>query len=598
MDLQHPFYRLPFCFDVERLRAEIGTLPEDWWRRDYRDYKGLSTIPLVADAAADSDGSVGPTPYLNRLPYCRQVLAAFEMVVSKAQLMRLDAGCSQPPQVQLTPYWQHRAQVHVPIATEPSVRFQCGGQSVHMAAGESWTFSGRFMHLIANMARGDCVHLTLDIRGDAQFWAGARPHTLPISAATKVAGGASDLRCEMHDPAPVMEPAKLDMLIARFLDAVDAFPNNEKTIVTGLQRVLLMFCDEWRALWSAAESSAPAIQPFEAARQRVKGALSSLAVGRLRLAGNGAPAGMMLSAILQALVSAAAARRDAMLPHFERPVFIVAAPRSGSTLLFETLSAAEPFWTLGDEGQGHVETIRGLGPQSTGPQSNRLTAGQATEEVRAQLLGNYVSDLRDVSQIPWMDLKAPAAIRFLEKTPKNALRIPFFKAIFPDAKFIFLHREAKANISAIIDAWQSGRFVTYPNLSGWRGLPWSLLLIPAWRELRGEEIGQIAVRQWRDTNEIILNDLMNLPDSDWCSISYEEVLHDPTDALARLCRFADVNVGRRLQSLLAAPLRPSRYTLTRPDPRKWLRNEGVFGPFLTQARDVLDRLAALRSVQG
>ena len=33
-------------------------------------------------------------------------------------------------------------------------------------------------------------------------------------------------------------------------------------------------------------------------------------------------------------------------------------------------------------------------------------------------------------------------------------------------------------VSSMLDAWRSGRFVTYPDLPGWGGPPWSLLLVP------------------------------------------------------------------------------------------------------------------------
>ena len=53
-------------------------------------------------------------------------------------------------------------------------------------------------------------------------------------------------------------------------------------------------------------------------------------------------------------------------------------------------------------------------------------------------------------------LTSPGALRFLEKTPKNALRVPFFARIFPDARFIFLWRDPRENIASIMQAWRPG----------------------------------------------------------------------------------------------------------------------------------------------
>src|SRR5262249_6245483 len=161
----------------------------------------------------------------------------------------------------------------------------------------------------------------------------------------------------------------------------------------------------------------------------------------------------------------------------------------------------------------------------------------------------------------------------LEKTPKNALRIPFLKALFPDARFIFLHREAQANISAIMEAWRSANFVTYPQLPGWSGRPWSMLLIPGWRDLIGASLEQVAMRQWRDTNEIILNDLADIPAQDWCIVRYEDLQQDLEAVLKRLCGFADVPFGEGMRKAMRHHNKPSRYTLTSPDPQKWRKNE-------------------------
>ena len=42
---------------------------------------------------------------------------------------------------------------------------------------------------------------------------------------------------------------------------------------------------------------------------------------------------------------------------FERPVFIMSAPRSGSTLLFETLQRAPALYTIGSESHRLIESI-------------------------------------------------------------------------------------------------------------------------------------------------------------------------------------------------------------------------------------------------
>ena len=110
---------------------------------------------------------------------------------------------------------------------------------------------------------------------------------------------------------------------------------------------------------------------------------------------------------------------------------MVSPPRSGSTLLFETLARARGIFTIGGESHRVIEEIDALHPSAHEWDSNRLTAGDATPDV-ARCAKAFAAELRN------RDNRRPAAgaVRMLEKTPKNALRVPFLAAAFPDATFV------------------------------------------------------------------------------------------------------------------------------------------------------------------
>ena len=168
-------------------------------------------------------------------------------------------------------------------------------------------------------------------------------------------------------------------------------------------------------------------------------------------------------------------------------------------------------------------------------------------------------------------------MRLLEKTPKNALRIPFLLAAFPDALFVYLYRDPRENLSSIIEAWTSGKFVTYPKLPGWTGPPWSLLLVPGWRELAGKSPGEIAAHQWKEAHDQILTDLAKLPADRWCPVNYADVVAEPQAEAERICAFAGVPWDKRVSE---GELPPSRHTLTPPAADKWKKNAAAIEPVL------------------
>jgi hypothetical protein len=608
--LAHPFYVFPFRFDAERLRAEISALPEDRWCTHPDNFRGNSHLPLISTDGGVNDGfdpPMRPTQSLAECPYLMQVLASFRTLHGRARLMRLEPGDGVPLHFDAEYYWRMHTRVHIPVVTHRDVRFVCGNESVHMAEGEAWTFDNWRMHRVDNPTPVRRIHLTFDTYGSNEFWSMARPHPadgparfVPFDPAARPA-----LAFETYPGGPVLSPAEIDAEAMAFAADISAAPQNARDAVLRVRDMLVRFGRAWRTLWHERGPAPENEAAFVALRLGLAEEYRRTVPADLTLASNGAPAAQAFVSFLRATTRArprAAARRGPSPrtePQFDRPVFIVCAPRSGSTLLFETLAHNRAFWTLGGEGHGPVESIAALAPRSRGFDSNRLTAADATPAVAAELRRRYASLLRDAAGLAHSAHPAPPpSVRFLEKTPKNALRIPFFRAIFPDAKFVHLRREPRANISAIMEAWRSGGFVTYPRLEGWRGPPWSMLLIPGWRELDGRALAEIAMRQWRDTNDIILDDLAALPRGDWTGCGYEDLLARPAAVLEELCRFAGVPFDGAMRRVAGGPLPPSRYTLTPPHPEKWRSNAPQIAPYLSATEATAARMGIQPVLEG
>jgi len=160
-----------------------------------------------------------------------------------------------------------------------------------------------------------------------------------------------------------------------------------------------------------------------------------------------------------------------------------------------------------------------------GDDSNRRVAAdampQTVERIRAELRA----------------LNPRAAGRVVDATPRNSLRIPFLDALFPDASFVYVYREPRETIASMIEAWRSGEYVTYPSLRGWPGPPWSLLLVPGWRDLAGRPLAEIAATQWATTTRVLLDDLEQLPPERWCVADFAALVSDGEGQLRRLAEF-------------------------------------------------------------
>ena len=173
MRLPLPFIRLPVRFDLERLRAEVASLPAEAWAPHPNHIAGNTSLRLVSVDGGendDVDGVMRPTPHLAKLPYVRQVLASFGVVWSRSRLLRLDPGAVVPEHADINYHWFYRVRVHIPIVTRPEVLFHCGGETVHMRGGEAWLFDNWRLHRVENPTPDERIHLVADTSGSASFW--------------------------------------------------------------------------------------------------------------------------------------------------------------------------------------------------------------------------------------------------------------------------------------------------------------------------------------------------------------------------------------------------------------------------------------------
>ena len=274
---------------------------------------------------------------------------------------------------------------------------------------------------------------------------------------------------------------------------------------------------------------------------------------------------------------------------FDRPVVILAAPRSGSTLLFETLAQSDDLHTIGGESHGLFESIPRFNPAMGRCESNALFADDASPAIIQQIRLWFFQLLRDSRgrSVQHLGGRMNFRPRLLEKTPKNALRVSLLNAIFPDALFIYLYRNPRENISSMMDAWESGRFVTYKSLPG-RNTSWSLLLPPGWRQYNNASLEETTAFQWMSANTMILQELTKLDRKRWIAVSYGQQTRQPVQTARRLCEFCDLPADAVLKSVSGGNTKLSRYTLAPPAENKWYKNARAISNILPKLKDTMN----------
>ncbi|HEY0179850.1 MAG TPA: aspartyl/asparaginyl beta-hydroxylase domain-containing protein, partial [Dokdonella sp.] len=288
MRLPVPFIQLPLLFDADALAAEVAAFDVNLWRPHPSGFPGNDALPI---AAVDGDpergdaleGPMRPTPALLASPYMQQVLASLQAVLGRIRLMRLSGRAEVTLHVDSDYYWAERVRVHVPILTQPTVRFSCGGATVNMAAGECWIFDTWRMHHVLNDAERERIHLVVDTVGGAAFWDlvnAGRPHTVPKSGWTPRFVAPQDgappppLAFESVNSQSPMSYWELRAHVSFLLGEAEKHPR-----MPAVAELAGRFVRDWQTLWFRFGADESAWPEYRAVLDRFLETLAALAQG-------------------------------------------------------------------------------------------------------------------------------------------------------------------------------------------------------------------------------------------------------------------------------------------------------------------------------
>lgn len=311
MRLTNPFAKLPIRFDADTLAAEVNALPASAWVPHATGFPGNEAVRLVTPGGQPTDafeGPMKPTENLARCPYIREAMAELGGVWGRSRLMGLAPGGEVPEHVDSHYHWRTHLRIHVPVITNPGVEFTCGGETVHMAAGECWVFDSFRWHEVHNRGRERRVHLVLDTVVSERLW------DLIDSAQSGTAGeprllrpgerGEGQLMFEQLNAPKVMSPWEIRGHIAFVAGEAVPHPSLE-----AVMRRLDKFADAWSALWAQFGDSDAGIAAYRELGTRSRAELQALGAARIQLRNE-----LDLAAVLDQLVFIMAVAAPAAAP--------------------------------------------------------------------------------------------------------------------------------------------------------------------------------------------------------------------------------------------------------------------------------------------
>ncbi len=220
------------------------------------------------------------------------------------------------------------------------------------------------------------------------------------------------------------------------------------------------------------------------------------------------------------------------VPNLRRPIFVVGAPRSGTTFLGKCVQAIPSV-------SYHYE------PPATKAAARYVYEGTWSDRKARFFYRQVYSWL--------MRIHMDGELRFAEKTPTNCLIIGFLHKAFPDAQFVHIIRNGRdAALSHSKKEWLgvalagSGR----RDMSGQLIGPYPRFWIEPERRQEFETTTDIhrCIWTWRRFTESALDQARCLPKKQYHELRYESLVTHPREEADRLLEYLEVrdSLSRRL----------------------------------------------------
>ena len=249
------------------------------------------------------------------------------------------------------------------------------------------------------------------------------------------------------------------------------------------------------------------------------------------------------------------------------PIILFGNFRSGTTLLQklislhpEVVSLYEPvgLWLYADPGRSHDE----------------FDEKDATDKVKRYIRNEFLKYQRQHGNR-----------MIAEKTPHNILRIPYVRAIFPEAHFLYILRNPLSFVSSVELKWQQPatrkrivkRLKTTPVTQlqhyvkrflsqQWNNRILRRKYLSVWgprykgiqEDLKTEDLMTVIARQWSRASSKAEKDLALFEDGQVLRLKYEDFVQDPLSEMERICAHCDLQMTDEMAKTVRETVKTDR----------------------------------------
>ena len=214
-----------------------------------------------------------------------------------------------------------------------------------------------------------------------------------------------------------------------------------------------------------------------------------------------------------------------------QPVFLVGCGRSGTTILGTTIGQHESITYLNERRDLWHQAYPDFDIWFGQTDSPKLIATSADHE---EIKTNLLKKLFHKEQV----LNNGSVL--LEKLPINNFRLEFIQKAFPEAKYIYLHRNG-AEVAKSIE-----HKILTKNWFGQGGIKWNLLEQLS-RDLefsnKNLENYEKALIEWRYSLQFSEDFFSKLDANSFYSLSYQSFLENPKQQIENIYRFLNVEIN-------------------------------------------------------